>query len=186
MLEFPESFETERLLIRAPLWGDGTVINDAIKESASDLRKWLPFAMNVPSVHESESFVRKARVSFLERTDMVLHLFDKNTGAFVGGSGLHRIDWKARRFEIGYWIRSSCTGKGLISEAVEGISDFAITTLGANRLEVRIDSRNVRSKNVAERTGFTYEGTLRNWRRDEFGHLIDLMIYAKVRGVEYN
>lgn len=185
MLDVAESFETERLLIRAPLWGDGAAVNEAIRESAEDLRKWLPFAMNIPSVHESEAFVRKARMSFLERTDMVLHLFDRKTGAFVGSSGLHRIDWKTRRFEIGYWLRSSCTGKGLISEAVDGISEYAITTLGANRLEIRVDSRNVQSKNVAERTGFTLEGTLRNWRRDEYGHLIDLMIYAKVRGEEF-
>ncbi|WP_054957884.1 GNAT family N-acetyltransferase [Paenibacillus dakarensis] len=185
MLEFPEQIETERLLIRAPLWGDGVAVNEAIIESIEDLRPWLPFANNKPSVHESEAFVRKARLCFLERTDLVLHLFDRETGAFVGSSGLHHIDWKTRRFEIGYWLRSSCTGKGLAAEAVNGISNFAVTQLGANRVEIRIDSRNTRSRKVAVRTGFSLEGTLRNWRRNEYGDLIHLMVYSKVRGAEY-
>ncbi|MEK5395266.1 hypothetical protein [Paenibacillus sp. FSL K6-2859] len=34
LIEFSESFETERLLIRAPLWGDGASMNVAIAEKA--------------------------------------------------------------------------------------------------------------------------------------------------------
>lgn len=184
-LDFPECFETERLRIRAPLWGDGRAINEAIQESAEDLRKWLPFAQHIPTVLQSEAYICKDRLNFLERTDLVLHLFDKETETFIGSSGLHRMDWNAGRFEIGYWLRSSYVGKGLITEAVKGITNFAIHELDANRIEIRVDSRNIRSKNVAERAGFTLEGTLRNWRRDEFGDLIDLFIYAKVRGEEY-
>ncbi|MGM1044571.1 Protein N-acetyltransferase, RimJ/RimL family [Paenibacillus uliginis N3/975] len=185
LLEFPESFETDRLLIRAPLWGDGVAVNEAVRESAEDLRRWLPFANNIPSVEESEAFVRKARLNFQERTDLVLHLFDKQTGSFVGSSGLHRIDWEARKFEIGYWIRSSCSGRGLMTEAVNGITDYAIRELEANRVEIRVDYKNTRSQHVAERTGFSLEGIHRNWKRDGSGELMDLMIYAKVRGHEY-
>lgn len=185
LFEFPESFETDRLQIRAPLWGDGTAINEAIMESAEDLRRWLPFAKNIPSVGESEAFVRKARLNFQERSDLVLFLFNKGTGSFVGSSGLHRIDWEARRFEIGYWIRSSCSGKGLMTEAVNAITDYAIRELEANRIEIRVDYKNTRSQRVAERTGFSLEGIHRNWKRDDSGELMDLMMYAKVRGHEY-
>ncbi|WP_200901345.1 GNAT family N-acetyltransferase [Paenibacillus sp. DMB20] len=185
LLDFPERFETERLLVRAPQWSDGELVNEAIRESAEELRKWLPFARNIPSLEESESFVRKARLNFMERTDMVLHLFDKNGGAFVGSSGLHRIDWEARRFEIGYWIRSSRSGNGLMTEAVNGITAFAIRYLEANRIEIRCDSRNSRSASVAKRAGFTLEGVHRNWQRDVDGALTHTMVFAKVRGDEF-
>ena len=38
MLTIPESFHTERLTIRAPQWGDGAAVNEAIRESAEQLR----------------------------------------------------------------------------------------------------------------------------------------------------
>lgn len=185
MISFPERFDTARLTIRAPQWEDGADVNEAIRESVEQLRPWLPFAEKVPSLEESEAHVRKARLQFLERTDLVLHLRDKHTDDFVGSSGLHRIDWNARCFEIGYWIRSSRAGEGLMTEAVRGIEQFAITYLNANRLEIRCDSRNVRSAKVAERSGYTLEGIMRSMRRDSTGTLVDVMVFSKIRGKEF-
>ncbi len=185
MLDFPESFETERLLIRAPLWGDGQILNEAMAESLEELRPWMPFARSMQSLEESESFTRKARIKFLERSDLHLRIFNKSTGDFIGCSGLHRINWDARCFEIGYWIRTSCSGKGYITEAAHGITDFAIRELAANRIEIRCSSRNLKSAAVAERAGFTLEGILRGNMRGEDGELHDSKVYAKVRGTEF-
>lgn len=165
--------------------GDGVAVNEAVRESAEQLRLWLPFAEKIPSLEESEVTVRKARLQYLERTDMMLHLRDRHTDEFVGSSGLHRIDWNARCFEIGYWIRTSRAGEGLMTEAVKGIEQFAITHLEANRLEIRCDARNVRSAKVAERAGYTLEGTLRKMRRDSTGTLVDYMVFSKIRGSEF-
>ncbi|MBJ8190957.1 GNAT family N-acetyltransferase, partial [Bacillus cereus] len=49
LLSFPDQFQTERLTIRAPQWGDGAAVNEAIRESANELRPWLPFARNLPT-----------------------------------------------------------------------------------------------------------------------------------------
>lgn len=185
LLSFPESFETDRLLIRAPLWGDGEAVNEAVKESIEELRHWMPWAQQIPSLEESELNIRQARLKFLDRTDLRLMLMNKVTGELVGCSGLHRIDWEAGRFEIGYWVRTSCAGQGYITEAVNGITEFAIRQLNANRIEIRCDSLNSRSSKVAERAGFTLEAVLRSEARDVKGALRDTMIYAKVRGEEF-
>jgi hypothetical protein len=39
--DFPASFETERLLIRSPLPGDGPEMHAAIDESLGDLLPWM-------------------------------------------------------------------------------------------------------------------------------------------------
>lgn len=184
MLDFPERFDTERLTIRAPQWGDGVYVNQAIIESVAELRQWLPFAKTIPTLEESEVNTRKHRLNFLSRTDMILYITDKDTGHFIGSSGLHQIDWDARTFEIGYWLRTACTGKGYMTEAVEGITQFAIHHLQANRLEIRCDARNTNSAQVAKRTGFTLEGILRNNKMYE-GEWVNTMIFAKVRGIEF-
>lgn len=185
MLEFPESLETERLLIRAPLWGDGVSMNEAIAESLSGLKPWMPFAQALPTLEESEKFTRESRIGFLKRTNLHLRIFNRNTGSFIGCSGLHRINWELRNFEIGYWIRSTCAGNGYITEAVNGITDFAVRELEANRLEIRCSARNTKSAAVAERAGFTLDGILRRDSRGEDGELHDTKVYAKVRGMEF-
>ncbi|GGN91058.1 GNAT family N-acetyltransferase [Saccharibacillus kuerlensis] len=185
MLDFPDRFETERLLIRATLPGDGAELNAAIRESQQELSPFLPFARILPEPEETEQLVRLKRLHFLERTDMMMLMTERETGLILGASGLHRFDWRARRFEIGYWIRTSYAGKGLVTEAVHGLTDFAARYLEANRVEIRCDDRNKRSAAVAERAGFTLEGVLRNWKLEEDDTLVNEMIFAKVRGLDF-
>ncbi|NEW08956.1 GNAT family N-acetyltransferase [Paenibacillus sp. SYP-B3998] len=184
-LSFPESFETERLLIRSAHFGDGVLVNPAIIESMEELRPWMAWAKSVPTLEETEVSVRKARLSFLERTALCFHLFHKQSGEFMGSSGLHHINWQSRKFEIGYWLRTSCVGQGLVTEAVSGTTDFVINELQANRVEIRCDARNMRSAKVAERLGFALEAVLRSESCDVSGNLRDMMVFAKVRGSEF-
>ncbi|SEN05124.1 GNAT family N-acetyltransferase [Lihuaxuella thermophila] len=162
LINFPHSFETERLLIRLPLPGDGEQVYEAIMESLESLQPWMPWAQHPPTREETEASVRQAHCKFLERTDLRFHLFEKEKKVFIGSSGLHRIDWRIPKFEIGYWCRKSYTGRGYITESVRGLTVFAFEILKANRVEIRCDQRNVRSRKVAERLGYRLEGTLRN------------------------
>ncbi|MEK5034206.1 GNAT family N-acetyltransferase [Paenibacillus sp. FSL R7-0302] len=185
MLDIPESFETERLLVRALRPGDGKEMNEAIRESLDELKPWMPFAQSMPTVEETEQYVRESQVVYLKRTTLNMEIFRQEDGRFVGNIGLHHVDWDCRRFEIGYWIRSSCSGNGYITEAVNGITDFAIRELGASRIEIRCCALNRRSAAVAERAGFTLDGILRKSTRESDGELHDCKVYAKVRGAEF-
>ncbi len=178
--DFPESFETERLLIRSPLPGDGQEVFAAVTESLAELTPWMPWPKEHRSVEDSEASVRRARARFLERADLRLLLFLKGTQTLVGGSGLHRIDWTVPKFEIGYWCRTRFTGRGYVTEAVRGISDFAFDVLGARRVEIRCDSRNLPSARVAERAGFRLEGELRNNELDTGGVPRNTLVYAMI------
>ncbi len=178
LLDFPDSFDTERLTIRSPMPGDGEELQAAVAESIDDLRPWMPWADHIPTVEEEEDAVRQGRARFLTREDLWLLIFLKGTHTLVGGSGLHRINWDVPRFEIGYFVRSRFAGQGYITEAVRGITRFAFETLGARRVEIHCDARNERSRRVAERTGFELEATLRNHAVAVDGELRDTLIYA--------
>ncbi len=156
-------------------------MNAAIQESQEALKPWLPFAHPLPSVEESEENVRRAYARFILREDLRLHLFLRSNGRFVGSSGLHRINWAVGRFEIGYWIRTSEAGKGLVTEAVNGIVRFAGEHLHAQRLEIRCDPRNERSGRVAERAGFYLEAILAGDSPDINGSPSDTAVYTKLR-----
>ncbi len=180
LLDFPQQFETQRLTIRCPLPGDGPELNAAVLESWENLAQWMPWATERPTVEESEHNVRRAYLRFLAREDLRLSLFMRGTDTLVGSSGLHRIDWEVPKFEIGYWVRKRYARQGLITEAVEGITRFAFQTLGAKRVEIRCDAKNVRSMAVAKRLDFVLDGTLRNDARDHItGELRDTLVFSK-------
>ena len=178
LMDFPDRFETERLLIRSPLPRDGQELHAAVRESIEELTPWMPWPKEHRTVDDSEASARRAGVAFLQRSELRLHLYLKRTDTLVGSSGLQGIDWEVPKFEIGYWCRTSFTGNGYISEAVKAITSIAFDALGARRVEIRCDPRNLKSARVAERAGFTLEATLHNNERGTDGTLRDTLVFA--------
>jgi RimJ/RimL family protein N-acetyltransferase len=179
--DIPNSFESERLLIRAPRPGDGAMVNAAVLDSLAELRPWMVWAQQTPTVDDNERYTREAHIRFLKREELPLLLFLKGTEILVGSAGLHNINWNVPKFEIGYWARTPYAGQGYITEAVAAITEFAFTTLGANRVEISCDAKNERSAAVARRGGFPLEGTLRNEDRCPMtNELRDTLVFAKI------
>ncbi len=112
------------------------------------------------------------------REDLMVGIWDRATGRYLGGSGLHRVDWAVPTFEIGCWLRTSAWGQGYVCEAVRVLCRFAFETLRASRVEICCDGRNERSVAVPRRLGFAEEARLRNQARDSSGDLRDTLIFA--------
>ena len=188
LVEVPERLVTERLILRCPRRGDGVVVNPAVVASHVELDPWLPWATTLPTLEESEAQCRRQQARFILREDLVMLIFARDEsggeGELLGGTGLHRIDWALRRFEIGYWRKTGCEGRGIATEAVRTMSRMAFDSLGARRVEIRMDNNNERSWKVAERAGFTLEAVLRFDALTPGGEPRSTRIYARVRGAE--
>src|SRR5688572_12413012 len=105
LLDVPEEFETERLVVRMPRAGEGRVMSEAINESHAELAQWFPWAQEEHySVEAAEAFNRRGRANYLAREDFGVRIWTKD-GEFVGSSGLHVRSWDVPAFEIGYWCR---------------------------------------------------------------------------------
>lgn len=180
--DFPNHFETERLLVRAPSRGDGLAVYEATIESLAELRAWpasLPWACKEPTLEESEAFCRVGQSAFLARTDLPLLVFLKDEpNTLIGCTGLHRFNWAVPKFEIGYWGRTSYLGKGLMTEAIQGVTRFGFSHLGARRIESLPDEANIPSRRIVERCGYKLEGILHNERIDPSGALHNTCVYA--------
>jgi RimJ/RimL family protein N-acetyltransferase len=176
----PETFESERLDIVCPAEEHAPGLHEAILESIEEMKPWMPWAKGDVTVEDCAENLRTAQAAYRSVQDFRLKLFLRETGEFVGGSGLHRIDWSVPRFEIGFWVRTSMTGHGYITEAVRRISEFALEDLGAQRVEIRMSTRNVRSRRVAERAGFPIESIMHNESRELDGSLRDTCVYAMI------
>src|SRR5688500_623679 len=104
LIDLPDELVGERTLVRPFRAGDGAPMFEAIEESREHIVPWLPWGPEHRTVQDTEAFVRGRRVVWDKREDLAVSLWDRATGRFVGGSGLHRIDWRVRKFEIGYWV----------------------------------------------------------------------------------
>ena len=83
-------------------------------------------------------------------------------GVFVGIAVVPRIDRTARTAELGYTTVPAARGRGVATAALRLLTDWAFTELDALRLELMIGVENAASQKVAERGGYTHEGTLRS------------------------
>lgn len=162
LIEFPDKIETDRLYIRPCMPGDGKRVQEAMVASHEPLKKWMLFAQEIKPIDEVESNIRQAYAEFIQRKDIRLHIFRKEDDAFIGATGLHRIDWNVRKFEIGYWIDQRHQKKGYMIESVKALTTFAFQSLNARRIEIRCDPNNLSSRNIPEKLGFTLEGILRS------------------------
>lgn len=187
LLELPTAIETDRLLLRPPRAGDGPILHEAIVESLAELRRFLaslPWVGCEQTVDSAEAYCRNAQANFLARRDLPFFVFDKATGQLVGATGLHRTVWATPRTEVGYWGRVSRARQGLVSEAVQAVSEYAFTYLRAVRVEAIMDEDNAPSRRVAERCGFVLEGVLRNERRAPDGTLRNTCVYARTTAAD--
>ena len=186
LLDFPDSFDTERLTIRAPRVEDAQELVDAVTESLPELRPWMPWANETPTLEFQIARLRRALAQWITREELLLHVYLKGTSTLVMCSGLHRIDWQSGKFETGYWVRTKYMGQGFVTEAVNGITAFAFKQLHANRVQIRCDALNIRSAAVAKRCGFLLEGILRHDSLDVNGELRSTMIFSKLSANEFN
>ena len=183
LLNVPDRIETKRLLLRAPRPGDGRALNEAVLETIEALQQWMPWSRPTPTVEQSEAWCRNAAAEFVQRKHFALLMFSRDGATLVGSSGMKAVDWAVPRFEIGYWVRRRLEGRGYVTEAVAAIARFAFESLGAKRVEIRMDDRNERSWRVAERLRFRLEGVLRNECREHHG-LRDTRVYAVTEASE--
>lgn len=83
-------------------------------------------------------------------------------GELLGLALAPHIDREARTAELGYVVVPAARGRGVATEALRQLTDWAFAELGMLRLELMISVDNAASKKVAERCGYIREGVLRS------------------------
>lgn len=101
---------------------------------------------------------------------------DKQTDELMGGCGLNRID-EHPTMNLGYWIKTTASGRGVATEACRGLIQFGFQHLGLLRIEILMSVVNHGSRRVAEKSGARFEGLLSN-RLFLHGVAHDARLYA--------
>src|SRR5207248_2035464 len=98
-IDVPTELRGKRVLLRPYARSDARAVLEAIDESRADLEKFGSATWpDTRRTHEQAlDLCAHALALFVERTELMLTIVDRETADFLGGCGLHRIDWTARK-----------------------------------------------------------------------------------------
>ncbi|GHA10723.1 GNAT family N-acetyltransferase [Streptomyces echinoruber] len=153
----PVTLTTGRLLMRTVGPQDTDAVYAAVQEPS--IQRWT----TVPSPYRYEharAFTEQiVPDGWANDSAFTFGLF-LPSGALAGMLGLSMHP--PGTAEIGYWAAKEHRGNGYVTEAVAAACRWAFTRLGVDRVEWRAEVGNTASLAVAERVGFTLEGTHRS------------------------
>lgn len=175
----PYRVVTERLVVRCWDPRDAPLLKKAVDASIDQLLPWMPWAAHEPqSVAQKVELLREFRGKFDLGHDFVYGIFSDDESEVVGGTGLHTRAGEAA-FEIGYWISTQRAGGGLGTESTAALTRAGFELTDVERIEIRCDPANERSRAIPQKLGYTEEATLR--RRLDYPEMRDVVIYTLFR-----
>ncbi|MDB6110958.1 MAG: rimL [Pedosphaera sp.] len=154
-------FTGGRVGIRRFRTDDIPLLFEAARESINELSAWMVWCHPGYSVADSASFISGCCAEWDRGGHFSFVIHDVRDGAFLGSVGLNQVNRIHSFANIGYWVRTSCTGQGVAAAATRLIAQFGLQELGLNRLELLVPTGNQPSQRVAEKTGAKLEGVLR-------------------------
>lgn len=177
----PTSLQNDGILVRPHEVRDIDALFSAVRESIAEISPWLPWCHPDFSKDELGGFVEVSRNGWADGSQYHFGIFDASTGSALGGISLNHIARSNRLANMGYWVRTSATGRGVASGAAKLVAACGFRELGLSRIEIAAIPENVASRRVAERAGAKFEAVVRN-RLVMHGRAYDAALYSLVPG----
>lgn len=98
---------------------------------------------------------------------------------FCGAIGFNNLEKQHKRAEIGFWLLPESWKKGIISEVLPVVCQYAFEKLGLHRIEAQVETENSACQKVIEKAKFIYEGTLRECEIKD-GKYISLAVFSLI------
>lgn len=163
--------------------GDAEEYYNFIDKNRERIETYFPVTAKVnSSISGTRAHIAERMKQAEEKKFLLFVIRDKVKNEFAGIIFLKDIDWNIPKAEVGFFTSEKYEGKGIISKSLNLLMNFSFDEFGINKLFMRIAPDNFRSKAVAERNGFTLEGTLRKDFKSFDGTLIDVHYFGFLKG----
>ena len=154
----PEEIAVPPLVLRRWQATDAVSLLAAVERSLPELRRFMPWAMEQPTLASVETYLADAWTATPPET-FGFGLFDAG-GEVVGAFGLHGRQGPGV-LEIGYWVRSDRTGRGYATAAAGALTEVSFEHFPQiNRIEIRCDPANLASAAIPLKLGYRLDRTV--------------------------
>ncbi|MFO7779276.1 MAG: GNAT family protein [Nitriliruptoraceae bacterium] len=127
---------------------------EAVRESKDTLSPWMAWATPEYGPKDAQFFIELVAAG----DERAYVISSRDGGGFHGICSLNRIDQVNRTANLGYWLRSTSTGRGLATRAARRLLVHALEDLGIERVEIATSPANAASVDVGRRLGLAEEG----------------------------
>ncbi|CAM5502068.1 GNAT family N-acetyltransferase OS=Streptomyces tendae OX=1932 GN=GUR47_03215 PE=4 SV=1 [Streptomyces tendae] len=141
------------VLRRRSLVPDAAFI-DAVAADVEHLGKWLRWARRPPTREETVKFRAEQDADWDAGRSFVYVLTPPDRHDAVIGGGAMFPNGAAGVLEIGYWVCSPVTGRGLATRAAAALTEEGFRLPGVEAMEIHCDRANVRSAHIPPRLGY--------------------------------
>ncbi|MFH8977789.1 GNAT family N-acetyltransferase [Streptomyces sp. NPDC017890] len=153
----PLTLTTDRLVLRTVGARDTDSVYAACQDS--DIQRWTTLPSPYLPEH-ARGFTEQMVPDGWANASMFTFGLFLPTGDLAGVLGVTMVSLGVG--EIGFWGTKEHRGRGYVTEAAVAVARWAFTDRAIDRLEWRAEVGNTASRAVAQRVGFTMEGTLRS------------------------
>lgn len=144
-----------------------------------ELWRWIPTVVTTPA--EMTSYVQTALDEQARGVSLPFVIKNAETGAVIGSTRYGNIDRASKRLEIGWtWYTPAVQRTGANTEAKLLLFTHAFDTLGANRVELKTDALNSKSRNAILRIGAQQEGIFRKHIVTHSGRIRDTVYFSVI------
>jgi ribosomal-protein-serine acetyltransferase len=164
--------DTELLLLREE---DAEAVYAEVDSNREHLRRFLPFVDPSQSPADTLDFIRQSREGWAKGDVVQTGVW--YMGEVAGCLGTASINRQHDEAEIGYWLAERFQGRGLMTRSCHALIGYLFKEREFHRIVIRTDVENTRSRALAERLGFTFEGIQREACKLR-GDYHDLMHYS--------
>lgn len=155
---------------------DAPRLHDVLVKEKDRLSEFLHWPRYISSLDDTTKFCATSEESF--GTSNAIYIAEFN-GELAGVISFNNLDLSNGIGEIGYWLAGSHEKNGIVSNAIEALIETYSEAYKIRRFVIKCASRNGRSRAVAERLGFKFEGTLE--QAEKIGNeYLDQRIYARL------
>lgn len=150
---------TERLQLRAQRISDAEAMYE-IYSDAETMKYWSSEPMK--GLDEAQKYVAQDLDAVNQGRAVIWSITEKNRDVAIGKCILFQFSESNRRAEVGYVLNRQYWGRGIMSEAMAAVIEYAFGDAGLHRLEADTDPDNAGSLKMLERLGFQREGLFRD------------------------
>ena len=165
------------VLIRPLEHADRDAVFSAVRESIAEISPWLPWCHSAYMPEETTAFIESTRTAWAQESSFNFGVFEATDTGYLGGVSVNHIVRQNRMANVGYWVRTSATKRGIASRAVRLAAQFAFEDLGLTRIEIAAIPENMASRRAAEKAGAKLEAIARN-RIVMHGHAYPAALYS--------
>lgn len=174
----PFELETDSISLRVHRLPDSAELLELNKRNRNSLIESFPQSAVMESLEQAQAYIAERAHWEASGNAFYYGIRCKKTNQLIGQFQIKHINWKSKTAELGYFVDSDHRRKGIASSMIHLAFEELFEKRKFRRLTLRVVTTNGPNIKLAEKLGFTNDGTLRSEFTTGTGEIVDTIVFS--------